>query len=344
MRSNALISVVVPVYNVESYLHRCVDSILAQTFTNFELILVDDGSPDGCPAICDEYAEKDSRVVVIHQANGGLSAARNAGIDWAFANSDSQWIMFVDSDDWIHTRMLELTYTANKNNNTSICMCKYIRVNDEAIIPTETIDEETLVLAAEEAWCDMVTRTHAVCKLYHKKMFAHIRYPLRVLHEDTFTTHKVFFQTDKISVLNTPLYFYYRNYDSITGRWKPQLLDVLEAHQEQLDYFKCRDLMRAYKQTCIDSLEYCMLMMTEIDAESHPSSVKKLRKGIRLLLKRSKNALELSPSKNSYYYDVAYPTEMKFYWFMTAFQRKLKEKGLISTVKSVVVRVFKSKK
>lgn len=93
------ITVVVPVYKVEQYLHRCIDSILVQTYRDFELILIDDGSPDSCGMICDEYAKSDSRIHVIHQENGGLSAARNAGIDWAFANSDSQWLTFIDSDD-----------------------------------------------------------------------------------------------------------------------------------------------------------------------------------------------------------------------------------------------------
>ena len=101
------ISVIVPVYKVEKYIHRCVRSILGQTYADFELILVDDGSPDNCGVICDEYAAKDSRVVVIHQENGGLSAARNAGIDWVFANSDSQWLSFIDSDDWVHPEYLQ---------------------------------------------------------------------------------------------------------------------------------------------------------------------------------------------------------------------------------------------
>ena len=93
-----LVSVIVPVYKVEKYIHRCVDSILAQSFRDFELILVDDGSPDNCGAICEEYAAKDSRIHVIHQANGGLSAARNTGIEWALAHSDSQWLTFIDRD------------------------------------------------------------------------------------------------------------------------------------------------------------------------------------------------------------------------------------------------------
>ena len=101
------ISVIVPVYKVEAYLARCVDSVLAQTFSDFDLILVDDGSPDNSGAICDEYAEKDPRIVVIHQKNGGLSAARNAGIEWAFAHSNSQWLNFIDSDDWVHPEYLD---------------------------------------------------------------------------------------------------------------------------------------------------------------------------------------------------------------------------------------------
>ena len=104
------ISVIVPVYKVENYLHRCVDSILGQSFADFELILVDDGSPDNCGSICDAYAVKDSRIRVIHQENGGLSAARNAGIDWVFAHSDSQWLTFIDSDDWIHGSFLQILH------------------------------------------------------------------------------------------------------------------------------------------------------------------------------------------------------------------------------------------
>ena len=104
------ISVIVPIYKVEKYLNRCVDSILHQTFTDFELILVDDGSPDNCGKMCDEYAEKDSRVVVIHKKNGGLSDARNKGLDWVFANSNSEYVVFIDSDDYIDERYLELLY------------------------------------------------------------------------------------------------------------------------------------------------------------------------------------------------------------------------------------------
>ena len=102
----SFISIIVPVYRVEKYLSRCIDSILSQTFKDFELILVNDGSPDNSGDICNKYAEKDKRVIVLNQANGGLSSARNAGLNWLYDNSDSQWITFVDSDDWIHPNYL----------------------------------------------------------------------------------------------------------------------------------------------------------------------------------------------------------------------------------------------
>ena len=108
----AKISIVVPVYKVEKYLYRCVKSILEQTFFDFDLVLVDDGSPDSCGELCDEYAATDKRIQVIHQKNGGLSAARNSGIELCLKNSDSEWITFIDSDDWVHPRYLELLYEA----------------------------------------------------------------------------------------------------------------------------------------------------------------------------------------------------------------------------------------
>ena len=102
----AKISVIVPVYKVEKYLSRCVDSILAQTYRDFELILVDDGSPDRCGVMCEEYARQDNRSVVLRRENGGLSAARNTGIDWSFANGNSQFLTFIYIDDWIHPQYL----------------------------------------------------------------------------------------------------------------------------------------------------------------------------------------------------------------------------------------------
>ena len=125
------ISIIVPVYKVENYIHRCVDSILGQTYADFELILVDDGSPDNCGAICDDYAAKDSRVVVIHQENGGLSAARNAGIDWVLANSNSQWLTFIDSDDWVNKTYLESLLEVADEEDSLISVCNFLTASKE---------------------------------------------------------------------------------------------------------------------------------------------------------------------------------------------------------------------
>ena len=129
---DCLISVIVPVYKVEKYIHRCIDSILAQTFSDFELILVDDGSPDNCGRICDEYALKDNRIHVIHKENGGLSDARNAGIDWAFEHSDSEWITFIDSDDWVHKKYLESLINGAINTNSDVVIGGYQLSSDSS--------------------------------------------------------------------------------------------------------------------------------------------------------------------------------------------------------------------
>ena len=121
----AAISVIVPVYKVERYLKRCVDSILDQTFRDFELILVDDGSPDRCGEICEKYAEKDKRIVVLHRENGGLSAARNTGLDWIFANSNSTYVTFIDSDDWVHPQYLEILSRVIESNNVAVSVAQF---------------------------------------------------------------------------------------------------------------------------------------------------------------------------------------------------------------------------
>ena len=188
------ISIIVPVYKVEQYLRRCVDSILAQTFADFELILVDDGSPDNSGAICDEYAAKDPRITVIHQENGGLSAARNAAIDWVFTNSDSQWLTFIDSDDWIHAEYLARLLNAAVENQVSISACNFeITTGDNPAIPPEQFD--TTLWTPENFFVEHnVTATTAWAKLYRKECFQTIRYPVGKIHEDEFTTYKILFE------------------------------------------------------------------------------------------------------------------------------------------------------
>ena len=121
----SIISVIIPIYNNEKYIQRCLDSILKQTFFNYDLILVDDGSSDNSGSICEEYAQKDKRIQVIHQENNGLSAARNSGLEWMYANSKCEWVSFVDSDDWIHPRYLEALLHAVNSKNVKISACSH---------------------------------------------------------------------------------------------------------------------------------------------------------------------------------------------------------------------------
>ena len=149
------ISVIVPVYKVEKFIHRCVDSVLGQSYRDFELILVDDGSPDSCGAICDAYALQDSRVRVIHQKNGGLSAARNTGIDYVMANSASHWLVFVDSDDWVHPEYLQTLYSAAEQTLCKISACGFFRTEGEDFPQEQELKEKLERLATLDALLNM---------------------------------------------------------------------------------------------------------------------------------------------------------------------------------------------
>ena len=235
----AIISVVVPVYKVEQYLCRCIDSILSQTFTDFDLILVDDGSPDGCGKICDDYAEKDSRIFVIHKKNGGLSSARNSGIDWAFKNSNSNWITFIDSDDWVHTQYLELLLYAIKCYNTNVSVSIHKKI--DKMEKEKEICKSDICIRIEDAnknYCNDLV--HAWGKLYKKDLFKNIRFPIGKLHEDAFVTYLILFEAKKYAVIDYPLYNYYTNPNGITYQYGINRLDEFEAYEQQLSFFKSK--------------------------------------------------------------------------------------------------------
>lgn len=242
------ISVIIPVYKVEDYLHRCVDSILGQSYQNFELILVDDGSPDNCGAICEEYARKDNRIHVIHQKNGGLSAARNAGIDWVFENSDSQWLTFVDSDDWVHKDYLKMLLEAANANNAALAMCGF--TNTDSKIEDPVIEGNVFrKLAAEDAYvtCYSMCMT-ACCKIYRRHLFDSVRFPVGKLHEDAYVTHILTFEAKQIAVCDAPLYYYYTNPGSITRvKWTEKRLNQFEGHETRLAYLQEKGYNNAYR-------------------------------------------------------------------------------------------------
>lgn len=243
------ISIVVPVYKVEKYLNRCVDSILAQTYSDFDLILVDDGSPDNCGQICDEYAKKDARIHVIHRENGGLSAARNSGIDWVFDNHFTEWITFIDSDDWIHSEYLNVLLDCNITQETNISIGAYKESYDNSTY--SDLRKNIRKLSPEEFWVENRSNsTVAWGKLYKTSLFESVRYPEGKLHEDELTTYKLLFSQEYISVSSDELYMYYQASSSIMrSEWTPKKLDSLEAFQEQLLFFKKNNYRKAYTES-----------------------------------------------------------------------------------------------
>lgn len=313
------ISVIVPVYKVEAYLSRCVSSILGQTFRDFELVLVDDGSPDSCGEICEEYAAKDSRVHVIHQENGGLSAARNSGIDWVFAHSDSRYLAFVDSDDYIAPEYLQRLYDAVQETGCLVSVCGILKTEGESL--PETKVETPQVMGAEDYYCseeihDGVTMV-AWNKLYDRSLFEHLRYPQGKLHEDEFTTYRAVYQAGKVAVLTAPMYGYFQNAAGIMGaKWDPRRIHALEAVEQQILFAQqenhpglLRKAVEQYIFTADAQLEQALA------DPAYRSYGKLLRKKLRWGLKQGRDTgTFLRNQDNLWFYESAYP--MKPFWWL----------------------------
>lgn len=251
-----MISIIVPVYNVEDYLSCCIDSILNQTYTDFELILVDDGSLDKCPMICDQYQKKDPRIKVIHKKNGGLSSARNAGLDIA----KGEYVLFVDSDDFVDKNLCK-KLIEGMENDVDIVMCKYLRVRNKDNIdmekePVSVADlSQSFLLTGREA-CEKlygpegVNYTVVWAKIYKTKFFENIRFPIGKVHEDEYVTYKLLYLAKKVLVLNEELYFYRINSNSIMGKgFSLRRYDAVPAYDERIKFFEERHEFELLKMT-----------------------------------------------------------------------------------------------
>lgn len=230
------ISIIVPIYKVEGYLHRCVDSILAQTYRDFELILVDDGSPDNCGTICDQYAARDVRVRVIHKENGGLSDARNAGL--LVAQGD--YIAFVDSDDWLMPNYLQYLLDTLCEQNADICECGIVRTDGSESISESEMTEASVFdtqTALRLLIGDEVFHQYVWNKLYRREVIGDIAFAKGKTNEDEFWTYQVFGNAKKAARIDTPLYMYFQRSDSIMGQgYSLKRLDALEAKVQRLHY------------------------------------------------------------------------------------------------------------
>ena len=236
------ISVIVPVYKAEQYLERCVKSILEQTYQNFELILVDDGSPDGSPILCDKWAEKDSRVHVIHKENGGASSARNAGLKIAKGN----WIAFADSDDWLDRTALKTLYDLANQYNVPMAIGG-MRVVQEYTDAQTVAKQETVVLSR----ADLMSRffrlngepdTHSVCAtLIRRDILEAYHFIEGKMNEDVEACYYLARKCEGAVYTNKPVYFYFKNVEGVTNsgfsKKKLDLLDVWDIVQKQVEQF-----------------------------------------------------------------------------------------------------------
>lgn len=240
-KMNDLISVILPIYNVEKYLRKCVDSLLKQTYKNLEIILVDDGSPDNCPLICDELAKIDSRVKVLHKKNGGLSDARNYGLDHCNGN----YVVFVDSDDFVNINMIDYLYKAIKNQNADIAICNFRNVYENELINYEINEpmKDVKLFKDEQIINNLFNDlqlifTVAWNKLYKREIFNNIRYKKGKLHEDEFAIHYILNNCKKVVFVNQELYYYVQRQGSIMDSYDLRRLDCIEAYHDRAIFFK----------------------------------------------------------------------------------------------------------
>jgi len=248
MHDAPLISVIVPIYNNEKFLPKCIDSILAQTYSHLEIILVDDGSADSSGEICDQYAQKEARVKVIHQQNQGISAARNAGI----AAAKGEYISFIDSDDWVDATFIENLLQTARENNALIAVVGIYEVFPEGICQNQISlkPNEKKVFAAshgnftaEESLELLLVKMdrYVADKLYHRSLFEYALFPVGMVYEDIWILYRLLQRMDKVAVYNAPLYYYNRCNENSISKGK--------FTHKQLDYFKVFDEFMADAKT-----------------------------------------------------------------------------------------------
>ena len=285
-----LISVIVPVYNTEKYLTKCIRSVLDQSYQNLELILINDGSADSSGKICDEFHLEDGRIKVIHKKNTGLSDARNTGLDMAIG----EYVCFVDSDDYLHPEMLERLWFYRGTYKADLVMCDYYNlkegVSPEPFDETVTVRQLDSIQALQRLFGPLMEQAVVAWnKLYRKELLSGIRFPIGKTYEDVLTTHKIYHKAKKIIYTNEKLYYRIKRDDSITGLgFSKKRLDVLEACAERTEYFikhGLSDLHKLSAQNYMDRMInfYWKSLSSEIDDETIKDLLLRFRKEFKRL-------------------------------------------------------------
>lgn len=236
-----LISVIVPVFKVEKYLEKCVLTITSQTYKNLEIILVDDGSPDNCPALCDSLSKTDKRIKVIHKENGGLSDARNVG----FAKSTGKFVTFVDSDDFLNVNFIEKLYKNLTQTRSDLSICGYEEIHEnEEVDINQKETSEVLTFDDNNKFEQLYTKNKVVFitawgKLYKREIFDKIKYPVNKINEDEFVCHHILSLCKKVCFEDAKYYYYVQRENSIMHqKYTKRNLDVFDGLYERILFFK----------------------------------------------------------------------------------------------------------
>lgn len=297
--SEPLISIIVPVYNVELYLSRCIDSIINQTYKNLEIILVDDGSTDNCGIICDDYEKKDSRIKVIHKKNGGQAEARNRGLDL----SVGEYIVFIDSDDYIDEHMIEVLYCKLKEDNSDMAICNYMISNEDEnhnICHTEPrIYLKNEIVEYDDIWKRFLGKEHiafviACNKIYKKKLFYNVKYAEGKVYEDEYIIHRLLGQCKRISFVEKPLYFYLIRNGSTTNReYSIKKMDMVEAMIDRTEYSISHDLCNIMKKSFLSAVGYLSygFFVLDLKNEDDKARLTKLHSHIKKIYPKVKETL-----------------------------------------------------
>lgn len=266
MKENALVSVIVPVYKVEAYLDQAVESLVNQTYTNIEIILIDDGSPDNCGAMCDAWAKKDSRVRVIHRENAGVAATRNVGLE----ASRGEYLVFVDSDDYVEPTCVEKLYYAVTNSQADMAVCgmTYLKRNGdctdvEVTAQDRVVDGKAAMLLLESAGNAREAYTAMCNKIYRRGLWDEIRFPVGKVYEDSFVLPEVFYLCKTVVLLKSCLYIYRKREGSITAQEKEKYatvyLEMMEWREQFYEKVGMKELLMLHHIHMYGTYEYLQM-------------------------------------------------------------------------------------
>lgn len=292
--NNPKISVIVPIYNVEKYIKRCVESLINQSYKNLEIILVDDGSPDNCPKICDDYADKYSNIKVLHKTNGGLSDARNAGMEIA----TGEYISFIDSDDYIDLETYDITMKKMLETNSEIGAFNILLFSDGEELKPDLSDKFEIMKseqAIENTIDDIKVKTNAWNKIYKSNVIKNLKFPVGRLNEDEFFTFKALDRANRIVYLYRQCYYYYQRPNSIMGKYELNRLDMLDGVWER--YIFVKEKYPSIEQKAKLSFAFCclyhyqkLIKNNSIDKDGKGKlKIKDYRKRIHISFKETKN-------------------------------------------------------